>query len=490
MRVLIVTITMLALLLIAPMASGINPDDELWITAAGRGDGGAGSFWVTDLYLTNLTEDDLELELTWLERMVDGSDAEPMMIDIAGGETVVLEDVVLDFFGLESSFGAIQIEVAEDEDNGENDDAAEMDDDARIVAQARIYNVSEAGTFGQGLEGMTSVASIDAELEESTLVAGASNNATFRSNWFGVNITEEDNDEGEEEAAPAEVMVELLNDGGDVFASANYLIPPRAAIFHSISDLTSSQFDHATVRFTMVEGEGLFSLSKIDGRTNDPTTLQSHWDCQDSDDLAFTEEFAIDRCTFSTTGGNAFFSLDPGHRLVLEGEEDDEMIRVEIDVLNETFMVDGVMTRVVTETEYVDDELAEISRNYFAECVETGDVYYFGEHVDIYEDGEIVSNEGEWLAGEGENRAGIIMPGNPLVGSRYYQEWSPDVALDRAEHVAANITFETPAGTFDGCIKVIDTTPLEPGDSSTKIYCPDIGIVFDDGPELIEMVVP
>lgn len=489
MRNRIITISMMALLLTAALASGINPDDEVWITAAGRGEGGAESFWVTDLYVTNLTEDDLELELTWLERMVDNSDAEPLMLEIAEGETLILEDVVLNFFGRQSSFGAIQIEVAEDEEDGE-DDGAELDDDARFVAQARIYNLSEQGSFGQGLEGMSSVASIDSELEERTLVAGASNNATFRTNWFGVNITERENDQGEEAAAPAEVMVELLNQSGGVFASATYTIPPRAAIFHPVSDITSSQFDHATVRFTMVEGEGLFSLSKIDERTNDPTTLQSHWDCQDRDDLAFTEEFAIERCTFSATGGNAFFSLDPGHRLVLEGEEDDEMVRVEIDVLNETFVVDGVTTRVVTETEYVDGELEEISRNYFAECMETGDVYYFGEHVDIYEDGVIVSSEGEWLAGEGENRAGIIMPGNPLVGSRYYQEWAPEVALDRAEHLAANFTFETAAGTFDGCIKVVDTTPLEPGDSSTKIYCPGVGVVFDDGPALIEMVIP
>jgi hypothetical protein len=39
----------------------------------------------------------------------------------------------------------------------------------------------------------------------------------------------------------------------------------------------------------------------------------------------------------------------------------------------------------------------EISRNYFAMCKPTSNAIYFGEDVDIYEDGEIVSHEGNLI---------------------------------------------------------------------------------------------
>jgi len=69
----------------------------------------------------------------------------------------------------------------------------------------------------------------------------------------------------------------------------------------------------------------------------------------------------------------------------------------------------------------------KFSRNYLAFCKQTGSIFYFGEDVDIYKGGKIVTHSGGWIA-EGTNRAGIIMPGFPLLGSRYYQEIAPGVA--------------------------------------------------------------
>ncbi|NJO13215.1 MAG: hypothetical protein HC872_06850 [Gammaproteobacteria bacterium] len=139
-----------------------------------------------------------------------------------------------------------------------------------------------------------------------------------------------------------------------------------------------------------------------------------------------------------------------------------------------------VTTRVVQEVETADGELVEISRNFFAECAANGDVYYFGEDVDIYEDGEIVSHDGAWLAGRDGAKPGIIMPGGAfLLGSRYFQEIAPDVALDRAEHVADGLEVEVPAGDFDDCVLIEETTPLEPQARGTKTYCPQVGLVLD-----------
>jgi len=195
----------------------------------------------------------------------------------------------------------------------------------------------------------------------------------------------------------------------------------------------------------------------------------------------YTQEFMFDRCNgFSTTGENPFFSLDPGDELTLAGKEDGEQLQVKIEVTNQTENVDGTQTRVVRETETADGELTEISHNYFAICNRDNSVVYFGEEVDIYEDGEVVAHDGEWRAGDDGAGPGIIMPGTNLLGARYYQELAPGVALDRAETRSLSATVKTPAGTFEDCLHTVETTPLEKG-TSIKYYAPGIGLI-QDGP--------
>ena len=130
----------------------------------------------------------------------------------------------------------------------------------------------------------------------------------------------------------------------------------------------------------------------------------------------FQDTFNLENCDFDSRGSNTYFILEPGHQSVLEGQEDDEVIDLVITVLNETKVVDGTETRIVEERESENGELVEISRNYFAVCKPANDVFYFGEDVDDYEDGEIVSHGGAWLAVANGSKAGMIMPGKVEVG--------------------------------------------------------------------------
>lgn len=205
----------------------------------------------------------------------------------------------------------------------------------------------------------------------------------------------------------------------------------------------------------------------------------------------FTTEFRLKGCKFETEGANPYFILKPGYRLILEGEEDGETVRVVITVLPKTkkiFLpnIGMVRTRVVEERESVDGELVEVSRNFFAICRKTNDVFYFGEDVDIFNEDGTISHEGSWLAGVDGAEPGIIMPGTFLLGSRYFQEQAPDIATDRAEHVEMGLEVTTEAGTFNECVKVLETTPLEPGAESEKIYAPGVGLVVDDVVELVK----
>ena len=199
---------------------------------------------------------------------------------------------------------------------------------------------------------------------------------------------------------------------------------------------------------------------------------------QDKKD-GFTDTFNIDSCTFSTTGENTYFILQPGFQLVLEGIEDEDTSRVVITVLNETKMVGGIETRVVEENESVNSKTIEISRNFFAYCKETGDVFYFGEEVDMYKSGKLTSHSGAWLA-EGINRPGVIMPGKFEIGYKYYQEIAPGNAMDRAEIMSVSETFKTPAGNYTNVLKTKETTPLEPKEKEYKHYAPGIGLIQDE----------
>jgi hypothetical protein len=79
-----------------------------------------------------------------------------------------------------------------------------------------------------------------------------------------------------------------------------------------------------------------------------------------------------------------------------------------------------------------------------------------------------------------------MIPGHPKVGDKFYQELAPKIAMDRVEIVSTNDTVRTPAGTFEHCLHLRETTPLE-GDVSHKWYAPGIGIVKDDDFELAQI---
>ena len=194
----------------------------------------------------------------------------------------------------------------------------------------------------------------------------------------------------------------------------------------------------------------------------------------------YTESFRTEECTFSSTGRNPFFILEPNYQLVLAGGEGGEAAQVTITVLNETREVNGTETRVVEERETIGGELVEISRNFFAICEETNSIFYFGEEVDDYEDGNIISHGGAWLAGEDANRAGIIMPGTMLMGARYYQEIAPNVAVDRAQIVGMGEVVQTPAGEFSDTLITRETNPLEPDVAELKYYAAGIGLIQEE----------
>jgi hypothetical protein len=200
----------------------------------------------------------------------------------------------------------------------------------------------------------------------------------------------------------------------------------------------------------------------------------------DALDDEWQTEFNLSTRSLTHTGESTYFILIPGYQLVL----DDGQERVTVTVLNETREINGVVTRVVEEREEEFGELGEVSRNFFALDPVTGDVFYFGEDVDIYENGEIVRTEGAWLA-YSDGEPGLIMPGTPVVGMRYYQEQAPGVALDKAEILSVSVTISTPAGVFTDALVTLESSDIDPDDIGEKVYAPGIGLVQDESLKLV-----
>jgi hypothetical protein len=187
------------------------------------------------------------------------------------------------------------------------------------------------------------------------------------------------------------------------------------------------------------------------------------------------DTFTVAKANWTSTGRNPYFILEPGHRQTYKHGQ----TVLTITVLSETRVVDGVETRIVEEREEKNGQPAEVSRNFFAIDRSTSDVYYFGEEVDIYKNGKLVDHEGAWLAGKDGAKFGLMMPGQVKVGDKFYQEVAPGEAMDRAEIVSLDERLETPAGTFEHCVHVVESSPLEKG-VSHKWYAPGVGLIKDD----------
>jgi len=195
--------------------------------------------------------------------------------------------------------------------------------------------------------------------------------------------------------------------------------------------------------------------------------------CGGSDGPSASPAPTLNPADFSAAVDNPLFPLAGIGPKVFEGDETDPdsgeafHTRIEHTVLPQTETIGGVEAAVLQDREYHDGELVEATLDYFAQHRD-GSVWYLGERVDEYEDGQLVGHEGQWLSGDGDNRAGVYMPAQPAAGQKFNQENAPGIAEDQSEVIAVDAAVEVPAGSFTGCLKARDSSPL---DDVTWAWC-------------------
>lgn len=192
---------------------------------------------------------------------------------------------------------------------------------------------------------------------------------------------------------------------------------------------------------------------------------------------------------------NPYFPLVPGTRYIYEGESEEGSERVEVTVTDQTREILGVTCTLVTDQVFVDGELLEDTRDYYAQDLE-GNVWYFGETTVEMLEGDFLNIDGSWRAGVDGAQPGVIMPADPEVGDAYRQEFLLDEAEDAAEILSLDEEVETPLGTFSNCRQTAEFTPIEPDVLEHKFYAPGVGFVLQinvengERVELVEVIPP
>ena len=203
---------------------------------------------------------------------------------------------------------------------------------------------------------------------------------------------------------------------------------------------------------------------------------------------AETEEYhpAIDPANFVARIDNPYLPFLPGTTFVYEAKTEDGLERSEVVVTHRTKVIMGVTCTVVRDTESVDGKVEEVTLDWYAQD-KAGAVWYFGEDSKAYRKGKVVSTSGSWEAGVNGAKPGILMEADPKVGDTYHQEYAKGVAEDMATVVALDASATVPYGSFHGCLKTKEFSPLEPGVAEYKLYARDVGSIVDSELKLVSV---
>ena len=197
-------------------------------------------------------------------------------------------------------------------------------------------------------------------------------------------------------------------------------------------------------------------------------------------------EFDPANFTFGAAIDNSYWPLSPNSAFVYYSESEDGCAVNELRVEGGTKRdfaapYEDVIAWEVDDREWLDEDctgdyaLMEQTTDWFAQDHE-GNIWYFGEDTVAWDhEDECPSASGAWEAGQDGAIAGVVIPGDPIVGTWYQQEFFEGEAEDRAKVLKLTATVSIGLGTFTNCLGTKEYSPLSPGAVEHKYYCPDGG---------------
>ncbi len=155
---------------------------------------------------------------------------------------------------------------------------------------------------------------------------------------------------------------------------------------------------------------------------------------------------------------------------------------IDVEVLADTRVVNGVNATVVYDAAFLDGVLVEETWDWYAQDND-GNVWYLGEDTCEVENGACVNHHGAWEWGVDGAVPGWVMPATPTVGQTYYQEWYAGEAEDVGEVVEIGGSVEVPGGSFTDCVRTHDTSTLDTTLDEFKYACDGVGYALIDEPD-------
>ena len=229
------------------------------------------------------------------------------------------------------------------------------------------------------------------------------------------------------------------------------------------------------------------------------TTKQAKEDCEEQfearDDVCDLlpkgpYDPTIDPDGFVDVIDNPYAPFAPGSRWVYESRGGEGVERVEINVLTTTREILDIDCTIVSDNVYVDGVLIESTEDYLAQDL-AGNVWYFGELSQSFEDGRLRSLDGSFTGGVNGAKPGFWMKAAPARGETYRQEWAPGEAEDMATIVSVDADIEVPFENGGEILQVRESTPISPGSVEFKYFVPGVGFVLETKPgsdERLELI--
>jgi hypothetical protein len=199
----------------------------------------------------------------------------------------------------------------------------------------------------------------------------------------------------------------------------------------------------------------------------------------------------LDPAHFVTVIDNPYFPLPVGRKLVYNGIKDGQSQADTVTVTDQTKVILGITTRVVSDVATHNGTLLEKTFDFYAQD-DQGNVWYLGEDTTAFLPNGKTDTSGSFEAGVGGAQPGIIMEANPQIPDAYRQECFAGEAEDTAWVVGTEGSLKVPYGNVRNVLTTLEATRIEPGAYDQKVYGPGIGIVSEQsltGPnEFAELV--
>lgn len=225
--------------------------NDFHLSSAARKAGKNGSFFTTNLTLSNTGTADASVTIKFVGHDRDGRNGIERTITVAAGATVMINDLLGSFFGIGDDFGGIRITSSV----------------PTLVVESNTGTPSGQGTFGQQLRATEHNDLITSNRSRS--IAGVRSDGRFRTNLMLTNAT----------TRPLDVDVRLMGADGKQRGAARIHLEPLE--MHQENDVARELAEGAEIDedarlvLSTATPNGAFAAaaSRIDNSSNDPSAL-------------------------------------------------------------------------------------------------------------------------------------------------------------------------------------------------------------------------